>query len=300
MLSLSPSPSPLSLTNPNPTKAHFPAKSTPPPLFCLDEPTITPIDTLTPSPTLKGPFWEQHTQTSNPLTQYKKAPPSSTETFPLLQTRDPSHQSLVLPTQGFLHKNIDHPIAQTFYFECFPSWLTFTELRKEFQRYGIITELFVSKRLNKSGKRFGFLSLSDPEADITEKLNKIWFSSYKLRVNIAKYQRQVVKQRTTHVPTFSSIKVPIKQRDGRSYKEVVNEKPVRNVTYQTSEEDREWLRRSLVGLISNGTDYAKIKNKMLMTLHNMEGFRFLGASKAILTFKTQQDMQLVADEEKEF
>lgn len=37
-----------------------------------------------------------------------------------------------------------------------------------------------------------------------------------------------------------------------------------------------------------------------MTLHNMEGFRFLGASKAILTFKTQQDMQLVADEEKEF
>jgi len=102
------------------------------------------------------------------------------------------------------------------------------------------------------------------------------------------------------VPTFSSIKVPIKQRDGRSYKEVVNEKPVRNVTYQTSEEDREWLSRSLVGLISNGTDYAKIKKKMLMTLHNMEGFRFLGASKAILTFKTQQDMQLVADEEKEF
>ena len=63
------------------------------------------------------------------------------------------------------------------------------------------------------------------------------------------------------MPTFSPIKVPIKQRDGRSYKEVVNEKPVRNVTYQTSEEDREWLSRSLVGLISNGTDYAKIKKK---------------------------------------
>jgi hypothetical protein len=262
---------------------------------------LTPINTLTPSPTLKGPFWGKHTQTSNPLTQYKNAPPSSTQTFPLHQTRVPSQtRVLVLPTQGFSHKNFDHLVAQTFYFECFPSWLTFTELRKEFQRYGTITELFVSKRLNKSGKRFGFLSLSDPEADITEKLNKIWFSSYKLRVNIAKYQRQVVKQRTIHVPTFSPIKVPIKQRDGRSYKEVVNEKPVRNVTYQTSEEDREWLSRSLVGLFSNGTDYAKIKNKMLMTLHNMEGFRFLGASKAILTFKTQQDMQLAADEEKEF
>lgn len=214
MLSLSPSPSPLSPTIPIPTKAHFLTKSTPPPLFCLDDPTKTPINTLTPSPTLKGPFWEQHTQTSNPLTQYKKTPPPSTQTFPLLQTRVPSHQSLVLPTQGFLHKNFDHPVAQTFYFECFPSWLTFTELRKEFQRYGTIIELFVSKRLNKSGKRFGFLSLSDPEAEITEKLNNIWFSSYKLRVNIAKYQRQVVKQSTTHVPTVSSIKVPIKQRDG--------------------------------------------------------------------------------------
>jgi len=182
MLSLSPSPSPLSPTNPTPTKAHFPTKSAPPPLFCLDDPTSSPIETLTPSLTLKGPIWGEHTQTSNPLIQYKNAPPSSTQTFPLHQTIVPSHQRLVLPTQGFPHKNIDHPVAQTFYFECFPSWLTFTELRKEFQRYGTITELFVSKRLNKSRKRFGFLSLCGPEADITEKLNKIWFSSYKLRV----------------------------------------------------------------------------------------------------------------------
>jgi len=29
-------------------------------------------------------------------------------------------------------------------------------------------------------------------------------------------------------------------------------------------------------------------------------FRFLGASKAILTFKTQQDMQFAAHEEKDF
>jgi hypothetical protein len=99
----------------------------------------------------------------------------------------------VLPTQGFQHKTI----------ECFPSWLTFTELRKEFQRHGTITGLFVSKRLNKSGKRFGFLSLCDPDAEITDKLNKIWFSSYQLRVNIAKYQRQVVKQKQLPVSTIS-------------------------------------------------------------------------------------------------
>jgi RNA recognition motif-containing protein len=101
--------------------------------------------------------------------------------------------------------------VQTFYFECFPTWLTFIELRNEFQRYGTITKLFISKRLNKYGKRFGFLSLCNPEADITEKLNKIWFSSYKLCVNIAKYQRHVVKQKPLPVPTFSpQIKVPIK------------------------------------------------------------------------------------------
>jgi len=81
---------------------------------------------------------------------------------------------------------------------------------------------------------------------------------------------------------------------------VVKEKPVRNIIYQTSEEDREWLSCSLVGFFLRGTNYAKIKNKMLMTLHNMEGFQFLGASKAILTFKTQQDMQFAADEEKDF
>jgi hypothetical protein len=39
---------------------------------------------------------------------------------------------------------------------------------------------------------------------------------------------------------------------------------------------------------------------MLRTLHNVEGFWFPGASKAILTFKTQQDMQFAIDEEKDF
>ena len=68
------------------------------------------------------------------------------------------------------------------------------------------------------------------------------------------------------------MRAPIKQRDERSYIEVVKEKPVRNAIYQISEEDSEWLSRSLVGIFSTGTDYAKIKNKMLRTLYNMESF----------------------------
>ncbi|KAJ6997620.1 hypothetical protein NC653_014006 [Populus alba x Populus x berolinensis] len=96
------------------------------------------------------------------------------------------------------------------------------------------------------------------------------------------------------------MRAPIKQRDERSYIKVVKEKPFRNVIYQTSEEDNEWLSHSLVGIFSRGTAYAKIKNKMLRTLHNMEGFWLLEASKAILTFKTQQDMQFAANEEKDF
>jgi len=82
------------------------------------------------------------------------------------------------------------------------------------------------------------------------------------------------------------MRVSIKQRDERSYIEVVKEKPIRNVIYQTCEDDHEWQSQSLVGILSRGIDYAKIKNQMLRTLHNVEGFRFLGASKAILTFKT--------------
>jgi len=116
-----------------------------------------------------------------------------------------------------------------------------------------------------------------------------------------KYQRQVVKQKQLSVSIVSpQIRVLIKQKDECSYIEVVKEKPVRNIIYQTSEEDREWLSHSLVGSFSRGTNYAKIKNKMPRTLHNMEGFQFLGASKAILTFKTKQDMQFAVDEEKDF
>jgi len=35
------------------------------------------------------------------------------------------------------------------------------------------------------------------------------------------------------------MRVPIKQRDERSYIEVVKEKPVRNVIYQTCEDDHD-------------------------------------------------------------
>jgi len=113
--------------------------------------------------------------------------------------------------------------------------------------------------------------------------------------NIAKYQRQVVKQKQLSVSIVSpQIRVLIKQKDERSYIEVVKEKPVRNIIY------REWLSHRLVGGFSRGTNYAKIKNKMPRTLHNMEGFQFLGASMAILTFKTKLDMQFAVDEEKDF
>lgn len=105
MLSLSPSPSPLSPTIPIPTKAQFLTKSTPPPLFCLDDPTKTPINTLTPSPTLKGPFWEQHTQTSNPLAQYKKKPlHHPPRPFPCFKPEFPLIRVLFYPLRGFYTK----------------------------------------------------------------------------------------------------------------------------------------------------------------------------------------------------
>jgi RNA recognition motif-containing protein len=86
--------------------------------------------------------------------------------------------------------------------------------------------LFVSRKTNQAGKRFGFVTIHSNLSDKTllECLNDIWFDSYKLRVNVAKHRRkdEVMKQKPVGIGKQISkhsnkAKAPIRVRDNRSY-----------------------------------------------------------------------------------
>jgi len=140
--------------------------------------------------------------------------------------------------------------------------------------------LFVSRKTNQAGKRFGFVTIHSNLSDKTllECLNDIWFDSYKLRVNVAKHRRkdEVMKQKPVGIGKQISkhsnkAKAPIRVRDNRSYLEAVRSgnqvhqasdiaTPHSHnfISFNTTDEEILWLRNSLIGKISQGVDYAQI------------------------------------------
>ncbi|GLU12862.1 hypothetical protein SLE2022_295200 [Rubroshorea leprosula] len=85
---------------------------------------------------------------------------------------------------------LDHRLVRqtkTFFFYNFPENCEEKELWYSFQRCGKVLDVYVPKKRDKWGKRFGFLRMLGVQNDIqiVRRLNDIWFGSYKLRVKIA-------------------------------------------------------------------------------------------------------------------
>jgi hypothetical protein len=83
-------------------------------------------------------------------------------------------------------------------------------------------------------------------------------------------------------------------RDTRSFIEVLKstKPPVvsderRMIQYDSTDEDKEWLSRSLVGKILPNADVATMEEMVLKSIEKAVSFRFLGASQVIVTFEDQ-------------
>jgi RNA recognition motif-containing protein len=95
--------------------------------------------------------------------------------------------------KGFLHR-LD--MGTTSFFTNIPPESTTVELWKRFGRFGRVGEVYIPNRLDKQGRRFGFVKFRDVR-DATELLraiSDIWVGSFKLRVNKARFRRDEEKR----------------------------------------------------------------------------------------------------------
>ncbi|XP_011000048.1 PREDICTED: uncharacterized protein LOC105107715 [Populus euphratica] len=171
-----------------------------------------------------------------------------------------------------------------------------------------VIKLFVSKRKIVLGRRFGFVDISSSLSVSTlyDQASQIWFDTYKLIVNPPKHHslktspsppKQVPKPATPYHPQLSLI-------DHRSFAKVLTyTKPQiattrrRMVQYESTEEDKEWLYRSLVGNILLNVDVATLEATILKSVANTVSFRFLEASQVIITFMDQLALKKEQDNE---
>jgi len=81
----------------------------------------------------------------------------------------------------------------TFFFSNFPHGFGELDMHKVFQKWGRVKEVFIARRLNKWGRRFGFVRFFDVGnvVRLEKELDKIYIGNWKLYVNIPKYRRYV-------------------------------------------------------------------------------------------------------------
>jgi hypothetical protein len=73
----------------------------------------------------------------------------------------------------------------------FPEEATATELWSKFGRFARVGEVYIPNKLDKQGRRFGFVKFRDVKdaVELLRKISNIWLGSFKIRVNLSKFNK---------------------------------------------------------------------------------------------------------------
>jgi hypothetical protein len=106
------------------------------------------------------------------------------------------------------------------------------DLWPKFARFGRVGEVYIPERRDKQGKRFGFVKYRDVKnaREQLDLISNIWFGSFKIRVNIARFNKGDLKREEEKAVTGKGKEVTkavgeVLAADGRSFKEVLSEVP---------------------------------------------------------------------------
>ncbi|GKB63241.1 RNA-directed DNA polymerase, eukaryota [Tanacetum coccineum] len=150
-------------------------------------------------------------------------------------------------------KNLHH-ISITIFVTNFPTTVSSKDLWKLCDRQGVVADVYIARKLSKSGRRFGFVRfIKNPDqANLLEDLNKIWIGSHHLFASIARFDRKQNSQPNQSHQKQSNNTKPHETghashtTGGRSYASVLNgkegtQKPVlagpitKNITLENSD-----------------------------------------------------------------
>jgi len=103
-------------------------------------------------------------------------------------TRETEPVTVAVGGRGFRHLNNS---TVPFIFKNFPVNATKEDLRRLFVNFGKVEEVFIPYKLDKWGRRFGFVKFKEvaDEEDLGWRLEEAWLWKYRLKVNRARFGR---------------------------------------------------------------------------------------------------------------
>jgi RNA recognition motif-containing protein len=166
-------------------------------------------------------------------------------------------------------------VTTSFFITNFPPDVTSEELWKLFLKFGRVVEVYIPKKLDKMGKRFGFVKFKEvrEEEALGEKLRDVWMGSFKLWVNRSRFGRSYSRDAQASKATTQQKEVQVEVTpNGKSFKDVLlrggisSEAPAMHVP--VNEAFCKELQDIMVGLLKGENEVRHIQTTLFM-----EGFQ---------------------------
>ncbi|GAU32574.1 hypothetical protein TSUD_218310 [Trifolium subterraneum] len=92
--------------------------------------------------------------------------------------------------QGYIHR-LDRE-ATSYFFTNIPHDVKAVDLWPRFARFGRVGEVYIPDKVDKRGGRFGFVKFREVRdaTELLRSISNIWIGSFKLRINLSKFERR--------------------------------------------------------------------------------------------------------------
>ena len=207
----------------------------------------------------------------------------------------------------------------TFFFANIPNGYGEVDMFKIFRRWARVKEVFISRRLNKWGRRFGFVRFFEVRnvGRLGRDLDQIYIGNKKLHVNIPRYRRS--EEEPKRVVTENRGKQMEKtsnprwlQEKGRGHtnhksKEVWQVKPGRKSYADVVKDDSQkkwngpiinteqqvapWMEISMVGQFREELDFEQLSDEFVKGGMSMVRLRYMGDNLVLLTPRENINME---------
>ncbi|MCH84933.1 RNA recognition motif, partial [Trifolium medium] len=212
---------------------------------------------------------------------------------------------------GYLHR-LDG-VSTSFFFTNFPEDVKVLDLWSSFAKFGRVGDVFIPKKLDKQGRRFGFVKFREvrDEEELLSWISDIWLGTYKLRVNRTRFRRDEVQKKKQQViqqpQRGEETKVQLESRQGRSFMEAlstpkgaegmqVKPKSVvvsEDVAWEVEvEEDKiALLRGAYVGILLENVEVHQLQQHFLMDGYHNIKITILGHRKVLLSSSKEDEVK---------
>jgi hypothetical protein len=206
--------------------------------------------------------------------------------------------------KGFVHRREKDILS--YFFTNFSGEVTVMDLWEEFGRFGRVGEVYIPKKLDKQGRRFGFVKFRVRDAgELLARLEDIWLGSFKLRVNISRFAKGDIRREKEEPVLEGNSTVVRRPEVGKSFKEAVVVVADKNVTQPglvQGVRDVAWevevepemmakLQGGVVGILAEHHDYHIIQNNFIMDGYSNLQVIPLGFMKVLLLSSVTREVE---------